>query len=67
MPTEPIVNKETINLLIEEVRKYDGEESEKIKNGMLKKYGVNDLESLREDQAKDAILRLQSFKRKSEK
>ena len=58
------VNKETINLLIEEVRKYEGEESKKIKSGILKKYGVSDLKDLREDQAKETILRLQNFKKR---
>lgn len=61
-----IADIETVNLLIDEIEKYNGQ-AEKLKQGILTKYKVKDLAQLSEEQANQAIKKLQNFKKKEEK
>ena len=56
----------TINLLVSEIEKYNGQ-AEKIKQGILTKYQVKELSELTEAQANQAVNKLKSFKKKEEK
>ena len=56
----------TINLLVSEIKKYNGQ-AEKIKQGILTKYKVKELSELTDIQANQAIKKLQNFKKKEEK
>ena len=56
----------TINLLVSEIKKYNGQ-AEKIKQGILTKYKVKELFELTESQANQAINKLKNFKKKEEK
>ncbi len=60
------VNKGTINLLVCEIEKYNGQ-AEKLKKGILAKYNVKDLSELTEIQANQAIDKLKTFKQKEDK
>ena len=57
---------DTVNLLIDEIEKYNGQ-AEKLKKGILTKYKVKELSELTESQANQAIKKLQNFKKKEEK
>ncbi len=57
---------ETVNLLIDEIEKYNGQ-AEKLKQGILTKYKVKELAQLSEEQANQAISKLKDFKKKEEK
>lgn len=61
-----IADIETVNLLISEIEKFNGQ-AEKLKLGILAKYKVNELSELAEEQAKEAIDKLQNFKNKEGK
>ena len=60
------VDNKTVNLLISEIEKYNGQ-AEKIKQGILTKYKVKKLSELTELQANQAINKLQNFKKKEDK
>ncbi len=61
-----IADIETVNLLIDEIEKYNGQ-AQKLKQGILTKYKVKELSELSEEQANQAIKKLQNFKKKEEK
>lgn len=56
----------TLNLLISEIEKYNGQ-AEQLKRGILTKYKVKNLLELSEQQANQAINKLKNFRKKEEK